>query len=531
MSMSVFGRVRSLLGTEREAETRALSTLDAVVVASCSVAVALSVVLAFWKLALMGLTFDERTDFNISKTYVLAKAFLDNTSDPAQGRLGHLLGAASCALFGVSYFAFKLPFVLVGIAGGVGLYRLLRRNVSMPVAVLFAAFYASCPYVLAASRTAATAGDVLVLVLTLAFVSTLEAWMRKRRFWFAGALCAAACGAAMGAKWTCGLLCPAAVLGYLWSAHRRRALRDGWTWTQLFAFASIAAGVAVLASPTFLLGLDFVRDAVKSAGWPDKFRMFQFGMIRAGEPWYYVPAVLVSKVSPVVVAAGAVGLCLALVRPGSERERPLAVACWLSLVPMVPLALKPFQNAHYYVGSVPALLVGAALAFDRGLDRIAPKRKLASAYWALSLLALASQLGLSIWLSPDFLQAGRQYGPLFQGQFMGPAVNHCQGGPFAIAAANELVETSGIRDVYYLSNCVKVLEQDAKDGPIHPKVPIREYPKKRPSGPHFVVVASIYDYDSTSAADRKNDQTRKRGALAGCTERTRPVGSTIYFCP
>jgi len=496
------------------------------VVTVCSwVGIAAGVVLAFYRLGRIGLSLDEWSDYDIAMSYVKRLAFLENVSDPTQGRLGHLVAAASLAVFGHSYIAYKAPFVLLGIAGGFGIWRILERHVSPAVALLFTAFYASTPYVLAASRTAVTGGDVLVIALTVAFIATLESWEETERFWFAGALCAATCGAAAGAKWTCGVLAVAALGRHLWLAFRRGKLRVGTTWTELFAFSSVVAVCAVMSSPTLLLGYDFVKGSLLKVSNAEKsVVMVQLGAMRHAAPWFYVPAVLVSKLSPVVILAALAGVWQASSRRAPAKQRSLMVSCLLSLLPMVPLALKPFQNAHYYVGAVPAFVICAALAFEHWLA--GSRKGVELALSCAGVGALAAQIALSIWLAPDFLQAGRQFGPRFQGQFMGPAVNHCQGGPLAIEAVNELTAKNPA-PVYHLSACVDSLKMDMKEGPVHAKVPIREYPDKgRPPVPHYVLVSSMYDYRS----ERELAEQRKRNPMKGCPEIKRGVGFKVYSC-
>lgn len=499
--------------------------LKRVVTACASAGIGVSVVLAFFRLGRIGLSLDEWSDYSIAASYVRAHAFLENLSDPTQGRLGHLVAAASLGVFGPSYVAFKVPFVLLGAAGGFGIWRLLRRRVTPAVALLFTAIYASTPYVLAASRTAVTGGDVLVIALTVAFIATLEAWTTTEDFWFGGALCAATCGAATGAKWTCGLLAVAALARHVWLAFRRGKLRLGTTWTELFAFSGITAVCAVISSPTFLLGYDFVEGSLlKVAAAEKSLVMFQLGAMRHAAPWFYVPAVLVSKLSPIVILAAVAGVWHSFSPRAEGRKRSLTVTCLLSLLPMLPLVFKPFQNAHYYVGAVPAFVVCSALAFDHWLT--GARKGAETALWCGGLLTLAAQLGLSIWLAPDFLQAGRQFGPAFEGQFMGPAVNHCQGGPLAIEAVNELTQESPA-PVYHLTACIDALKMDMREGPIRAKVPIRVYPDKgRPPLPHYVLVSSMYDYRT----EHELAEQRRRNPMKGCPEVRRGPGFKVYSC-
>jgi hypothetical protein len=480
----------------------------------------IGVCLFFRELPLTGLTWDEWMDYTIANDYYTNKSFLTNTNDPSQARFSHLVAAGSFALFGESYLAFKLPFVVIGLGGGLGLYWFLARLVRPAVAALAAAMYFTCPYVLAASRTGATAGDVLVMATTLGFVIALYGWLRTDRFWPYGAACGVMCGMAIGAKWTGALLLAATVLGWLYELRRqKRRLFDGPTWAGILAQQWIAVGLAVLACPTLMLGVRFVRSALEHSLLFSGMSMLQFGEFRASAPAYYIPAVLVSKYSIVQLLVVLYEVLLILVFWVLRRKKiaRLPAVCLLSLLPIVPLATKGFQNAHYYVASIPAVMILSALTLERWLR----SRRDSVGRWALwgGVATLLGQLGTSLYLAPDYLMAGRQFGPLFYSQFAGPVVNHCQGMPFAIREINRVVtEQGGPPTAYILRSCLGVMQHALERGPIKSLVSIVPRPLTPISQGHFLVLPGSYDYDDLGPEPAALFAKYKQDFTQGCRQ-------------
>jgi hypothetical protein len=503
---------------------------DRVVKVFTVLVICVSTGLAFWQLDLMGLTWDEDGDYHLASDFYRDWDLLSNHEDPSQGRLAHLIAAVFFTVFGKSYFVFKLPFVIIGLASGFMLWRLLRRHVNVNVARLITALYFCCPYVLAAERTAATAGDVLLVALTLAFIGTLYGWVTSDRFWPYGALCAAVCGAAAGAKWTSGLLLVIAIFYQVaHMARSRRTLLNRRRWTELLASITIAAAVAIIASPTFLNGLPFIIEAIKDSRSYDDLHMLYFGEVRLRPPWYYIPALAVSKFTPPValVFAWACGQAVRTrLRTGSWGT--LRAICLLSLIPIAPLAIKSFQNAHYYVSSIPAVFVLTALTIDDWLKNGSPFR--GNLVLVSTAAAVVYQLILCGWLAPDFLQAGREYGSRFRGQFGGPAVNHCQGSPLALREINRLVVSEGPNTVYQLDSCIALMEHAVKHGPVPAAVRISKYPAKRPSRPHYLMINASFIYDSTNGDEYRAALRRKREATRDCNLVVTHSDFKIYRC-
>ena len=479
-------------------------------------AAVLGTCLIFHQLAMTGMSADERCDFDIAVDFVNNHSFLTNQADPSQGRLNHLLGAASLALLGVSCLSFKLPFAIVQVVAAVGLWLFLRRRIRPVVAVLFAAMYVSCPYVLSGARAGGSAGDGLVCALTLAYIITQYHYTVTGKFWPHGFLCAASCGAAIGAKWTCGLLLVAAALtSWLYGGKFQRRLARANLWIELLALQWTAVIVAMITCPTLLLGIDFVRGAIQHSQSFNNPVMAVFGVVRQSEPWYYVPAVMISKVSPVQIAMFLWAVVSTLQRKARKGAvEPLVFICLVSTLPALPLVFKVCQNAQYYIGLVPAMTVLPALMAEKWLKLKGPLMR--GLVLCGALLALTSQIALSVWLFPDYLQAGRQFGTLFQGQFQGPAINHCQGMPFVAREVNRLISEGVRTPVYMLEHCREYLDLDVKDGPVRLETTVRPYPETRPAGEHLLIIASIYDYNSFSESDRVSRAKRKDLATSGC---------------
>ena len=440
--------------------------------------------------------------------------------EPSQGRLGHLLAFLSFwARGGVDYVAYKTPFVVLGILGGIGLYLFLRRRVRTVVAAVTAALWFSCPFVLSAMRAGATGGDVLVLVTTLAFIPTLYAWVRSERFWPYGALCGVVCGCAVGSKWTNACLLGAIPIAWLVKLRtERRSIFDAKVWTGLFAQQWIAVLFAVIASPTFVLGYPFLKSALAHAMSFDNVHLMQFGMIRGRAPWYYIPAVLISKISPIQVFLFGYELIIFGLFSLTPRRKlgMLRTVCLLSMVSIVALAPKGWQNAQYYLVVVPGIMVLSALTLNRWLLSGKPQFRL-TAVWLMA-LALGSQMLLTIWLFPDYLLAGRQFGRFFYGQFPGPAINHCQGLPYAFKETRDLQTQGGPKVVYLLNSCEWVAQHNLEYGPVKPLGRFGMYPETRPRDAHYLIIPMIYEYDADGVdADRRFRQ-RRLSAVQNCAD-------------
>jgi hypothetical protein len=209
----------------------------------------------------------------------------------------------------------------------------------------------------------------------------------------------------------------------------------------------------------------------------------------------------------------------------------LPVICLLSMFPMVPLATKGFQNAHYYLGSVPAVMILSALAIERWLRRrSALGRRL---ILALAALTATAQLGTAIWLSPDYLLAGRQFGKFFYSQFSGPVVNHCQGLPFALREMNRLIgEPEAPKRAHLLRSCLGVMDHAIAHGPVVSLIPVTPYPTTGAKWEHFLIIPGSFDYDNLGEAEQQRFTTMKETATADCNRVGRHSEDfELWWCP
>lgn len=483
---------------------------------SCAL-IALGISFAFSHLTTLGLSWDEYLDWRIVDTLARTHDVFANLSDPSQGRFAHLIAACSFACFGFSYAAFKVPFVLIGCVGGGLVFIAFKRRFSFAIALALTAYYFTNPYVLGSMRTAATAGDVLVLVLSLAFVLSLDRWITSRDFWRAGVVCAVVCGAAVGAKWTNGLCVPLALTAFVLT--RREA------WGELakdaLCFLLLAGLTALATNPTFLLGYKFVLGALAHAHGYDHGTRLYLGSFVASPQWYFVPAVFVAKYGVLFLLVLVVAVSWAV---RYRRRAPTIV--WVSLATLafvVPFALKSFQSAYYYIFTVAPCLVLAGWF----LHQSAPWKRGLTAWMFLA--ATIVQAGQSFAVAPDFLHAGAEYGAVFEGEFWGPAVNHCQGGPALLEKA-ALVEASA--PIYTLTDCAEILSFDAVHGPLRSRAHIADYPAVAPKGPFLLAVHRVYFVGGDSAAAREQRFSRFGAISNACSEVSEPNQPyRLFRCP
>lgn len=340
-------------------------------------------------------------------------------------------------------------------------------------------------------------------------------------------VCGIVCGLGFGAKLTNAVWIPAALALAIAYRGWRQTARDA------LRFLPALAVAAVLAHPLLLRGPSQLLQAIAQAHEYDRWSAYLYlGRWASGPPWHFPLAVLLAKTSwPALLwCGGAVGWGLA----ASARERRMAP--WFSVVLVVGgldlfFVLKPFQNAHYYLPAFAALMVAGAVGTDRLLlstHRIG--RALAVGIVWLSLLV---QAALNAVLAPDFAQAGRQYGPAFQGEMWGPAVNHCQGGPLAVAELNELQRRHPYPQAFVLGHCRAILEADQIWGPVRAVMPIEELPAAPPPRPYWLLVHRVYDFYSYRSAVRWNAKmAEKRQRLQGCALASRDPDAPyqIYAC-
>ena len=132
--------------------------------------VVIGVGLLFYDLDANGSTADERSDFRIARDFVQQGSILENKEDPSQSRLPHIVAAIAMAALGETLWAFKLPFALATLLAGALLFAFVRRRHGALTALYCLAFFFTNPWVLGSGRTAATAGDMLLVVTSCALL-------------------------------------------------------------------------------------------------------------------------------------------------------------------------------------------------------------------------------------------------------------------------------------------------------------------------------------------------------------------------
>jgi hypothetical protein len=282
-----------------------------------------------------------------------------------------------------------------------------------------------------------------------------------------------------------------------------------------------------------MLGVTFVKNALAHSLKFTGMALVQFGEMRAEAPAYYVPAVLVAKYSIPQLLVFCFELVLIPLYWAHLRKKVgrLPLVCLLSMLPMVPLATKGFQNAHYYVASVPAVMIFSAVALERWLRSSRDVVRRLALF--LGTLTVVLQLGTAIRLAPDYLLAGRQFGTFFYSQFAGPAVNHCQGLPFALREMNRLISVEdGPTTAHILRSCLGVMDHAVEFGPVVSLASVTPYPVGGARKEHFLIIPGSYDYDNLGVGEQEHFTNMKETLTTGC-ERVgkRHVDFELWLCP
>lgn len=522
------------------------------------VAIGAGVYLLFAQLAWNGSTWDERVDFNIAADFVRNGSFLSNRADPTQSRLPHLVGAAALALLGENLWAFKLPFAAAGLLAGLLLWRFVAARHGRAAATAVLAFCLTNPWLLGSARSAATAGDVLVVLTTFAFFAVAVRLFERRSepapSLRAAALLGVVAGLAVGAKLTSGVLLPA---GFVLVAALQRSLRHLAVYAVLAGLIGLATNPLLLVQPESFAGA--LRRASGSLAIDPALLAPPAGAVAgtaAGAPaaaarppvslepppkLRYLEALLVGKLTLPFLGFVALGIAVGLA--AAWRTRRFDPAFWGALVLVLATCAVPIwkdkQNANYFL---PLLLPAATLAaVGLGAARRSAQ-PLCRAAVALAWVAVpAFQLWLCAGLAPDYLQAGRRLGPQAQGLMAGPAVNHCQGGPLLIARLNELRRREGfdgeaLARVRVFETCIAVLLHDVRVGPVAPAgysfVDHRHVVASRE--PYLLVVHDVirhYHWGSPQHAVRNRHLDRLVRSCEVVPGRAGNERWEIYHCP
>lgn len=479
-----------------------------------------------------GSTWDERVDFRIARNFVLQRSLTKEVSDPSQSRLPHILAALSIAQFGTSLWAFKLPSALAGLFAGLLLFAFLALRHGAIVGLYALAFFLTNPWVLGSSRTGATAGDILVVVTTFAFlwaaIRVFEAGEETRHPLGRTACLGLLTGISIGAKLTSVVLFPAGLA--LVAVMRRSVLHA-------VVFSVLALLTTVALHPLLVTHTDSTLNATMQAFGrsPIALEGAYSGPAAATAPIIvdvepveventpklrYLYFLLVGKLTlPFVLLVG-LGVVLGLATAWRTRRIDPAFfgALAFVLAPCVVLIWKYKQNASYFLPLLIPAITLAAIPLARGLRSAVPWHRLCVA--AVWLAIVGYQLRIDVDLAPDYLQAGRRLGPAAQGQMAGPATNHCQGSPILFDRLNQLRRGGYDFDVFYVFEpCIPLILDDSVHGP----VPLEGYRFRRyaqgflPRSEHLLAVHEVIHLHRYGLPQHANNLRALQRATADCT--------------
>lgn len=507
----------------------------------------IGVVLFFYDLSWIGSTWDELVDYSIASDFVHNGNFIQNTLDPSQGRLNHIIGALAMKLAGGSLLAFKLPFVGIGILGGLLLFLYVKSHYSFGAAIFILAYYFTNPYVLGSARSAATAGDILVSVLSFVGLLTAVAWIKNPLRLPSLIFFSICVGLGIGAKLSQVVWVPVGAMVILWYSHyglsRLQVRQVGQVnqvrWyklgKELIIYLVVLGIVAFLSHPLFFKGIEFNFKVLRDVSqWSNTYVLGQY---QSGATLAYVPALFVSKFTVGFMIMVMTGLWLGLVRWVRSGEKDLSfIGAVLLLCVTLVFAFKKGQSIHYYTPAIFPMMFLCCEVLRKYMESPRLRDQVGISIVFLGLIGY--QIYLSLGLTPDFLQAGRNWGPRFQGEFSGPAVNHCQGGPYAIQALNEFTKKNDVRSVYLLDHCQPVLDHEVAHGPIKPEnYKIIQYPNNRNSmslRPYFLMIHNVYYFYRISPEYYEQQQAKRSEATRNCNKMkdsfTKKSLYEIYYC-
>jgi len=347
-------------------------------------------VLLFHDLDRNGSTWDERVDFRIARNFVEQGSIVQDKSDPSQTRLPHIIGALSIAALGENLWAFKLPFALTGVLSGLVLFAFVAARHDARTALYCLAFYLTNPWVLASSRTAATAGDILVVLTTFAWlwVAILVFGGREApRHPLAKTVCLGLLtGIAIGAKLTNAVLFPA---GLALVAVRRKSLTHLIVFALLASFAAVAIHPLLITHTSSTIGattLAFGATPLALEGVSTRAASEVERIILAVEPMEventpklrYLYSLLVGKLTLPFLLFVVVGIVAGLFEVARTRrlDPHFLGALAFVLVPCALLIWKYKQNTSYYLPLLLPAISIAAIPLARGLRSALPWRRL-----------------------------------------------------------------------------------------------------------------------------------------------------------
>jgi len=181
----------------------------------------------------------------------------------------------------------------------------------------------------------------------------------------------------------------------------------------------------IIASPMYFVSpVVGVMDMLAGVREADSWRGFLWlGSAVDRLPFYYYAVVGLTKLTPLVFLLIIATIFLYIIR--FRAIHPFYRFLFLSLWPIVYMSIKPGKSPYYLISFVPVLFI---LLVDT-LRYLFSTRVFKSRLYLkvfIILLIVIGQLGTIIWIHPDYLMLGVQYGDIFYGEFQGPAVSHGQ---------------------------------------------------------------------------------------------------------
>ncbi len=416
--------------------------------------IGISIYFLFQQMTDIGITWDEYSDLIISLDYFKNKSFLTNIFLPSQGRLNFFIGALGLAFFGESLFGFKIIFIFLGLLGVIYFFFRVQEITSRSVAVIFSALLISNPYFMGSARTGATAGDILSVVLWI----ILLGWITKetkdgksRSMNFFSALIA---GMAIGAKLTNIILIivPWVDLFLRHEIHKKNIFSFI---KKYFKFVSLAVFFGFLAHPILFLGPKMWHSIwMDGQVWELQEQYFLLQNWYQKTPWQYLAAILVTKFSPSFILLFLIYILMVISQKIKlQKMHSLAGVSLFASALVSIFFFKKFQNAYYYVVWLgPFYYFTAIMLSEVHKKNNSSWLKHVSVF--LIICTLIYQIKSIFNLAPDYLQYGREWGDQFQGEFSGPAVNHCQGGPLLIKELNKIKEVNSFSTAEVAIDCL-----------------------------------------------------------------------------
>lgn len=374
-----------------------------------------------------GMSCDETVDYTHS---VRACQKYDISKPVSDGYLnGQLPFSISCLLykvFGAGELVSRSLSAAFSIISIALLFMLARAMLGYWWALASAALYGLSALSVSSARLAFSHGHGLstpFIIIALYFLWLIYSDMANSKRM--GPCCAAAglsAGLAVGTDLLAGFWMLNIFAG-LWYAGRGQSARIRLNAAALFMAGSVAG--LFIASPMYfihpLAAVLYVRGSL--AFWDGLRGFLWLGHVVDRIPPTYYLVVSVVKCGPAlcVLIVSALAAYSASPRFGGSFRRFLALSCW----PVLYLSFKGWKSPYYLSIFLPVAIILAASLLSKLFGSRPMARKMALKVVLLTLVYI-EQIRAIIYIHPDYLMSGIEYGKIFYGEFQGPAVSHGQ---------------------------------------------------------------------------------------------------------